>query len=285
MKRAWLWAALSTACATGGDGDAPVAVTSSGTGQDCAAGSECDGTCVDLANDPTNCGMCGRTCVLQHGQAVCSGGDCALGACDTGYADCNADLADGCELLVTCVDGDACATSCQSQGTLDCADACTPSCVAPAESCNAADDDCNAACDEGPVPGCRVGVHRAYNNALGHFFTTDQAEAAQWGQVEALNFFYLYGAATSDLRPFFRCGKPNGTYFLSTSTDCEMTGGPLLTVGFIAPVAHCDAVPLYRIYHGPNNWHFYTTSLGERDAAIAAGWSDQGIAGYVWGAP
>jgi hypothetical protein len=136
-----------------------------------------------------------------------------------------------------------------------------------------------------------VAVHRAYNGTNGHLFTTDLAEAQAWG-LEAQAFFYLYVDAAADLRPFFRCGKPGtGNYFYSESNDCEVTGAPLLTVGFIAPSPQpgqpptCGSVPLYRIYLPGNNWHFYTISAPERDAAVAGGWVDQGVAGYVFTGP
>jgi hypothetical protein len=280
------WGLCAVACATGG-GEGEPAATSAGAGgvEAPCTDTDCDGACVDLETDPTNCGSCGRTCVLPHAEAACVAGDCALGACDTGFADCDADAATGCELAVDCTPGDSCATSCRSEGTLDCADPCAPTCVAPAESCNGLDDDCNTTCDDGALPGCRVGVHRAYNGSSGHLFTTDAGEAAGWGTLESTNFFWLYAAANTDLRPFFRCPKPGGSFFFTTSIDCEMTGAPLLTVGFISPTEHCGAIPLYRLWHVPNNWHFYTVSAGERDSALANGWTDQGLAGWVWAAP
>lgn len=272
---------VSTPGAGGSGGSSSTTITSSVD--------PCEG--IDVMNDPLNCGACGRTCVLPHGVAACSLGACALGACDLGYADCDGDVENGCEVSEACVPGEACMTSCGTVGGLSCADACAPVCAPLAEACNALDDNCDGACDEGAIAGCRVAVHRAYNGTNGHLFTTNLAEAQAWG-LEAQSFFYLYADAAADLRPFFRCGKSGtGNYFYSESNDCEMTGGPLLTVGFIAPAPMagaqptCGAIPLYRLKNPGLNWHFYTTSAPERDSAVANGWADEGIAGYVWQGP
>lgn len=273
--------ALASAC---GEDEPP-------SGAGAAPGSEVDCSKLDFSTDPNNCGACGRTCVIPHGTAACSAGECALDACDQGFADCDSDPTTGCEVTIDCVEGGACTTTCGSMGGLVCADACAPACAPPAESCDAKDTNCDGACDEGALPGCRVAVHRAYNGTSGHLFTTNLGEAQGWG-LEAQGFFYLYADAAADLRPFFRCGKPGtGNFFYSESNDCEATGAPLLTVGFIAPAPAaganptCGSTPLYRIYLPGNNWHFFTTSAPERDAAIGNGWVDQGVAGYVWPGP
>jgi hypothetical protein len=52
----------------------------------------------DTSSDPLNCKWCGITCSIDHGTAGCSGGECTVASCDTGYADCNNDPSDGCEI-------------------------------------------------------------------------------------------------------------------------------------------------------------------------------------------
>ena len=277
------------ACSSGTSG--PGGAGGGGSGSTTITGSvdPCEG--IDTKNDPLNCGACGRTCVLPHGTSVCAAGACALGECDHGFADCDGDVENGCEVAIACDEGGACMTACGSAGALSCVNACAPSCAPPAEICNGLDDDCDGACDQGPIAGCRVPVHRAYNDTNGHLFTIDLAEAQAWG-LESPNFFYLYVDAAADLRPFFRCGKSGtGNFFYSESNDCEMTGGPLSTLGFIAPSpaagepSTCGAVPLYRIKNPGLNWHFFTVSAPERDAALMKGWVDEGLAGYVWQSP
>ncbi len=260
------------------DGPAPV----------CAADEvACGQVCSALDDDPQNCGECGRTCVVPNAEAGCSAGTCTMVQCAAGYADCDGALATGCERFVDCSDGSACETSCQSTGTVTCGDVCAPACTPPAETCNVADDDCDGTCDNGPIAGCRIGVHRSNGAGLGHFYSTDINEAQMPGlTLEAENFFYLYDGAVGGLMPFFRCIKPNGKYWMTTSTDCEGTAGPEQTMGFISPDDRCGATPLYRTRNVGADAHFYTTSEAEKDNAVNnLGFADEGIAGYIFGAP
>lgn len=255
---------------------------------DCAANEVvCGSVCADLDTDPSNCGQCGRSCVIPQATATCQAGECAMASCDAGYSDCDGMVVSGCETPIDCQAGTLCDTTCGSQGTVDCTDACAsagePVCLAPAELCNVSDDDCDGACDQGPLPGCRVGVHRSNSPTLGHFYTTDLAEAQSGDlNLEAQDFFFLY-ADVEGLQPLFRCIKANGKRWLTTSTDCEGTAAPELTMGFISPDDRCGATPLYRLRNVPPDAHFYTTSAAERDNAVNnLGFEDQGIAGYIW---
>jgi hypothetical protein len=253
----------------------------------CVSGVPCERECVDTAQDVRNCGGCGRTCVAINAEPACVSGACTLGRCAQGFADCDHAVLNGCERLIDCAEGASCATACGAQGTLSCADPCAPVCVALPERCNGVDDDCNAACDEGGIAGCRVGVHRA-SGGNGHLFTTNLAAANSWGTLEAANYVHLSADATADLRPFFTCPKANGNAFLSFSNDCDGTGAPSGTLGFIAPAPvagaspTCGAVPLYHLHLDAQNWDFYTLSTAEVASATAAGWVQRGIVGYVW---
>jgi hypothetical protein len=263
------------AASTGGDG--------AGAGSACESGeSPCGAACVDTDTDPEHCGACDAPCTPSGAEGACVGGVCTLGSCLAGFADCDADTANGCE--ASCAEGDACDTSCGSDGAIGCADPCTPSCIPPLESCNGLDDDCDGDCDEGPLAGCRVAVHRAYG-ASGHLFTTDLAAATAWG-LEAADFFFLSAAPNTQVLALYRCAKPGtANTLLTTSADCEGNGAPLETVGYLAATASCGAVPLHRLHLPTQAWHFYTTSVAERDAALAGGWLSQGISGYVFTTP
>ena len=113
----------------------------------------CSQACVSLLSDPQNCGMCGRTCpVPVNGKAGCSSSTCTIASCNTGYADCNRNGFDGCEVDTT---SDArncgkCGASCSTvkNGTDTCqAGKCT-------SACNPGYADCNG----NALDGCEVDI-------------------------------------------------------------------------------------------------------------------------------
>jgi hypothetical protein len=78
---------------------------------------DCDGSytngCEILLGTTANCGGCGDACVFDNAQASCEAGACVIDRCDTGYGDCNANTADGCESpLNTDAHCGSCTTSC-----------------------------------------------------------------------------------------------------------------------------------------------------------------------------
>jgi hypothetical protein len=70
--------------------------------QACPSGQSCcSNQCLRTADDPANCGMCARTCMLAQATATCAAGTCGVGACNTGFADCDMGAANGCEVDLT----------------------------------------------------------------------------------------------------------------------------------------------------------------------------------------
>jgi hypothetical protein len=58
-----------------------------------------DGCEVDITTNTAHCGACGRACALPNVAAyACSGGVCGIRGCSSGFADCNMNPADGCEV-------------------------------------------------------------------------------------------------------------------------------------------------------------------------------------------
>src|SRR3954452_25129737 len=74
----------------GGDDSDGGTIVNSATCADPA--SACGDKCVDLHNDPLNCGDCRHACSTAHVEhAICIEGSCNWDACATGYADCDGD--------------------------------------------------------------------------------------------------------------------------------------------------------------------------------------------------
>ena len=72
---------------------------------------EIDNDCDDLideatslADDPQNCGECGRLCAPANAEAACLQGQCQIARCAEGFYDINQDPADGCEYACAFVD-------------------------------------------------------------------------------------------------------------------------------------------------------------------------------------
>jgi hypothetical protein len=100
---------------------------------------DCDGDpsngCeTSVEADLAHCGACGHACSAAHGTPSCAGGVCAI-VCDPGFADCDDDVANGCE-TDTATDPEscgACGAACPQAHAI-------PSCAAGV---------CSLACDPG----------------------------------------------------------------------------------------------------------------------------------------
>lgn len=107
--------------------------------------SDCDGDpdtgCeAHTADDVENCGNCNVACSDNHGTPTCSQGNCSIAKCDDGFADCNDDAYDGCEVDLgsDTEHCGACEEVCSdSHGTTFCADgSCQVKCDEGWEDCD-----------------------------------------------------------------------------------------------------------------------------------------------------
>ena len=96
----------------------------------------CNGVCVAKTDPATGCGqMDCSPCALDHATATCGAtGQCAVGTCSTGFANCNNMATDGCEADLSKVETcGSCTTRCDataplcsgSNGTYQCVTGCT----------------------------------------------------------------------------------------------------------------------------------------------------------------
>ena len=124
-------------------------------------GSSLDGCEVHVSADPSNCGGCGLVCATQNATAACVGGVCAVGACNPGYADCNLQAIDGCEVY-TPSDPNNCGT-CGAVCSLPNATATCLNGACALGACNPGYADCNSQA----IDGCEVNIASSPNNCGG----------------------------------------------------------------------------------------------------------------------
>ncbi|MFO0558319.1 MAG: hypothetical protein U0269_09880 [Polyangiales bacterium] len=119
--------------------------------------SDCDrsaanGCEVETARSLSNCGRCGQLCAPANAVAVCSSGLCAYSSCNAGFADCDRNVANGCEtsLSTSATHCGACGNTCSPINA-------TARCVGGACSYSA----CNAGfgdCDRNAANGCETSI-------------------------------------------------------------------------------------------------------------------------------
>lgn len=109
-----------------------------------------DGCEQSLTDAVTSCGLCGRACSAVNAAPVCVASRCGLGACASGYADCNDDDLDGCE-VDTRVDAAHCG-ACRAACSLPHASAGCAASACAVTTCEASFADCDGA----PANGCEV---------------------------------------------------------------------------------------------------------------------------------
>ncbi len=119
----------------------------------CTAGfADCDGVdangCeADTRTSAAHCGGCGRACAPAHGVGACAASTCALTRCDDGFADCDMNPANGCEVNTRSDPANCgrCAMRCSVPSG-------TPACVAGVcgiEACTAPFGDCDGDASNG----------------------------------------------------------------------------------------------------------------------------------------
>ncbi|MDO9015516.1 MAG: hypothetical protein Q8S73_29765 [Deltaproteobacteria bacterium] len=129
----------------------------------CGAGERvCGGACVGAADPANGCGAATcAPCALPNATASCAAGACAVAACGSGFADCDGDAANGCEVdtRLSVAHCGACARACITANA-------TPVCAAglcAVASCAPFYADCDGA----PGDGCEVDTRNDLNHCGG----------------------------------------------------------------------------------------------------------------------
>ena len=142
------WSCTNSACAV---------TACNGTFRDCNMDPK-DGCEVNIVSDANNCLGCGKPCVVPNAMAVCAQA-CGIGACNQGFADCDKQENDGCEVQVT-VDVNNCGACGKSCGTLTNGVAACKNGTCAVGSCHLNFGDC----DNNPGNGCEANLLADANN-------------------------------------------------------------------------------------------------------------------------
>jgi hypothetical protein len=194
-------------------------------------GSDLNGCEIDLTSDAGNCGSCGNQCTNAHGSNSCSGGSCAP-TCDSGYDDCNADPADGCESsLDTTTNCGVCGNTCNlPNATAMCS---AGGCAIAA--CDAGYSDC----DGDPSNGCEVNLLSSSSNcgACGNQCTNAHGSTSCSGGSCAPSCSSGWDSCDGDaddgcetsLTTTSNCGSCGSTCSLANGTESCSTGSCQVT--------------------------------------------------------
>jgi hypothetical protein len=117
-----------------------------------------DGCEINLTTNINNCGNCGTVCSYANATASCTSGTCNLAACNAGFANCDGNPANGCE-----INKNTNPNNCGACGVVCSFPNATPGCAGGLCSIIA----CNsgfANCDGNPANGCEINKNTDVNN-------------------------------------------------------------------------------------------------------------------------
>jgi hypothetical protein len=187
-----------------------------------------DGCEVNLNTDPSNCSMCGSVCNLPNATAGCSNGACVVAQCNMGFADCDGNPANGCEVNLNTSTGNCggCGKACSTNNG-------TPSCMGGQCSimCAAGFADCNM----NVADGCEINTASNVNNCL----TCGHVCPAAGGTPACVNNTCIITNCSPGLGD---CdGLPGNGCETSTQTDPQNCGGCGLACFIANGTAGCVA--------------------------------------------
>ena len=177
---------------TTGAGGAGVCAVACTTGRDC-----CGGSCVNLQNDPLNCGVCGRRC--EGGTPYCGDGNCQQAPCEPNVELCAPNSI--CCGSTCCPLGDIC---CEDQGPISRA----PSCFTPTAA--------EPTCPQGCAPLCKSDRNLKKNIAPADtdaiLKKVGELPIATWTYLEEPPTVRHLGPMAQDFHASFGLGDDDRTY-------------------------------------------------------------------------
>jgi hypothetical protein len=215
---------------------------------------DCDGIFTngcetDTTTDEANCGACGTACSADNGVGFCNVGSCALDTCNTGFADCDGEYYNGCEIDTTTPE------NCGS-----CGNTCDLSNV-DGHSCSGTTclvDTCDAGfahCDSDDANGCEINTDTDPDNcgecwnecsvAGGSASYCDFGQCViqcdpGWGDCDS---YYENGCETNTYEDPNNCGGCSSSGFAALAVGgivCSVTDGSASCTGGACTIASCD---------------------------------------------
>ncbi len=130
-----------------------VSMCPQGSGDCDANTSDCE---TDLTDTVSDCGFCGNTCTTANGTPRCTTSSCQVASCNSGFANCDTNAANGCEVALasSVANCGSCGSACtNAHGTTSCAGGnCAPACSSGWGSC-----------DSNPRNGCETALNTVSN--------------------------------------------------------------------------------------------------------------------------